>query len=649
MNTKTLIGLGIAVVVLAVLVVIRNQAQQPRSILDQVSLEPLVPAGLGTDEIHRLELYAGAAPEDRLVLIRDANDPEQWRLATHFDAPVDPQRIEQFLANAVGMRGEYRTNATTDEALAPFDLTDEAAFHVVGFGSSDDAARFHVLVGKSPSFRTVFVRRAGEPTVFVEEINLRHDAGVHAVEPLPGVDSPTPVAPPADPWIRKEIVSVASEDIETIEVTTPGRAIALARREPEPAPDGDEEVDEDVEAISVFPDPAAPEWLLAAGGPGPGGGNPKPAGVTSLLNRFANLRGETVVDPSQAAELGLEPPAYTVAITVANEDAPIILEGGRPDPNGPAYLRLAGSPHIYQVAAFAFEGIFPRASQLFDLPAVDLPLSALSEVISEGPGGRIHLRKGEEDEWVIVAPSAPLPVQQFALDDLARAASVWNPVDYVDEGVETGLDAPRYTVTAIRDDGESVAVRVGNPSPQGGHFVGFDASPVALRMSQTDFDQLFPHPRDLYQRALTAFEADEVVGVTVEDAAASFTLAREDADNGWLLTVDGAAHAADPAAVSAILRALTGLQASDIRFGQSEPPTAPASSVAISLADGSAVEMALGPAEDGERWLTLDGMAGVFAVTEIDAVRLLPAMDALRAEIPEEEIGMEPDEADPAS
>src|SRR5690606_31823028 len=102
-NTKTLVALGIAVAVMGAIVLVRNQSQQPASILEQVSLQPLVPEGLTAEQVTRLELYAGDAPDARVVLTRAAGSADEWRVASHFDAPVDTAKIREYLNNAVGL------------------------------------------------------------------------------------------------------------------------------------------------------------------------------------------------------------------------------------------------------------------------------------------------------------------------------------------------------------------------------------------------------------------------------------------------------------------------------------------------------------------------------------------------------------------
>ena len=349
MNKKTLIGLGIAAAVLVVLVLIRNQSDQPGNILEQVRLEPLVPAGLSTDDIARIELYKGAVPGERVVLARSAQDADEWLVASHFNAPVETQRIREFLANATGLRGEFRTTAQSDGALEPFELTDEAAFHVVGFGRADDTPLFHVLVGKSPEFRTVFVRQADNRTVYVEEIDLKRDAGIQ--QPFDVLDASV-ITPKPNHWIRTDLLALDTESVTRIEMTTPSRTVALERQAlpvPEPA-----ETEEDAE--DDLPPPAPEfEWVVAEGGPG---GPLKSVGMEGLVRRFGNLRGETIMDPALAADYGLEPPAYRLEVAVEGAESPTIIEAGRPDPTGPGYMRVAGNPHIYEVQSFTFEAVF---------------------------------------------------------------------------------------------------------------------------------------------------------------------------------------------------------------------------------------------------------------------------------------------------
>ena len=137
MKPKTLVPLLGVLVVLGVLVMVKQGQNRPVSITEQVKLTELLPADLEADDIDTLEIFAGGAPDEKLVLTRAAGG-EQWKVSTHFDAPVKESEIADYLDALVGLKGEFRAHAPSEEDLAGYDLTEDKGCHVVGRKSDSD-------------------------------------------------------------------------------------------------------------------------------------------------------------------------------------------------------------------------------------------------------------------------------------------------------------------------------------------------------------------------------------------------------------------------------------------------------------------------------------------------------------------------------
>src|SRR5690606_39009895 len=129
-------------------------------------------------DVVKVELATGAKPEEKLVLERDANDPDKWRLPSHYNAPVDKTKAETFVENVVGLKGEPRATAADEASLAAYDLGAEKALHVTVYkkDAADPVAK--LLVGKAPAFNQIFMRQDGSMDVFVVDKNLKSDAGI---------------------------------------------------------------------------------------------------------------------------------------------------------------------------------------------------------------------------------------------------------------------------------------------------------------------------------------------------------------------------------------------------------------------------------------------------------------------------------------
>jgi len=181
MKLKSLIPLVVIFAILAVLVVWKQSSQEEPTIVDQVQLNPLVPEGVSEDDVAVLELFAGATPDEKVVLTRVSTDPESWRVTTHFNAPANEEKIDEYLSNVLDLKGEPREEVTDDKGLAPYQLGTDTAFHIKGLTEGGEEPLFEVLVGKAPAPNQVFMRAADSQTVYTADVNLRRDAGLHAI------------------------------------------------------------------------------------------------------------------------------------------------------------------------------------------------------------------------------------------------------------------------------------------------------------------------------------------------------------------------------------------------------------------------------------------------------------------------------------
>ena len=160
MKLRSLIPLAIILVLLLGVVVLRRTGQEELTLTEEVELRQLVPADIEAADIAKLELYAGGAPDEKVVLARSEAE-DRWRVPTHYNAPVKPDKIEKFLDSLKSLQGEFRAAAEDEAALESYNLSEESGFHIAGYKIGSESPDFHVLVGKTPGYGTVFIRQSG--------------------------------------------------------------------------------------------------------------------------------------------------------------------------------------------------------------------------------------------------------------------------------------------------------------------------------------------------------------------------------------------------------------------------------------------------------------------------------------------------------
>ena len=626
MKPKKLLPLIIILVVLAGLVFLRKQGAEAPSIVQEANLRTLIPDALKVDDIGRIELYAGASLDEKVVLTRE---DDGWRVTSHFGAPVKGDTIDGFLGKLVKMKGEFRAKADTETAQETYQLKGDQAFHVQAFKKGSDTAEVDLLLGKAPSSTSVFMCKAGEDDVYVEGTNLRRDAGVFS-------DDVTS-APTASHWLNKDILKLTEDSITKVTLNMPDKSLTFEKRvvEKEPAEEPVDDAGDDATVLvdaapPVVPDPIEYEWVLASGGAGVPHTESR---LTSLISSLANFNATDVVDPALNADWGLAPPAFAGTISIDGEED-VVIEGGRPERSGDGYIRLANAAHetVYKVSSFTFERLFPKGSDMFMLPTLGVTASDITHIEIEQPEGNIVLDKASGD-WKVVAPPVNLTVQDTAISTLVSTLGNWTPNDYADEATLAGDFARMLRVTA-GDRTRTISVG-GDAASVKGSYAKVDGEALLLAMGESDITKLFLKARDVYALTLLDIEESGVAKVEAKYSGGEFSL---DANAGdWTLNAGDGTHVADSFKSSDLVSTLAALQAKSFRFDVFEATWTPYLALDMTLNDGTSYKFNVGPEKNGVHLLSLSGQSNLFELAKSDVDEIIAQLDGVSAPEPEPE------------
>ena len=475
MDLKKLIIPLIVLALLGGLVVWKNSGKEEISIVDQAKFESLNPPDLNVDTISKLELYAGATPEEKVVLVKTG---EAWRVTSHFNAPAKTETVDDFIKKLLELRGEFRTEAADDAGLAEYELQDAQAFHVAAYTSAEGDAAMNLLAGKAADYRTVFLRKTDDMRIFVEGVNLRSEAGIY------GEDAAK--APEASKWLDKDIVKIEQSEISKLSLVTPDKILTVEKQE---VPNE--------EAAPVEP-PAAPAatkivWAVTEGGME--GATLDQATVSGLLSKLKTLTATDIVDPAALADYGLDAPAFKFAVTLADRE--VVLEGGRPDPAGNGYLRVAGAEPavVYEMSSYSFDPLFPKGSDFFDLPGWTIAPASITAIEVQGPEGLVQIVK-EGDNWTVASPKKDLEVQSAALVGLTSAISMLKPAEVCKAGVAPGTFDT--TVTVTHATGVNILQVGGSAKSMNGRYARLDDRSEIIILRNADVERILVTADDVY-------------------------------------------------------------------------------------------------------------------------------------------------------
>ena len=237
--------------------------------------------------------------------------------------------------------------------------------------------------------------------------------------------------------------------------------------------------------------------------------------------------------------------------------------GGRPDPDGPGYVRMEGVETSYRLEARNFEKLFPAGARFFDIDAYgEAPKAGgISAVIVKGAAVPMEFRRGD-DGWSVMAPDKQLRLKPDAMRKLTRRLATWRPGDYADGPPEArGLAEPADAVTFRHgEEGALVTLNLGDESPvTGGRYVRVGGEGPIVTMKPDDVRAAHPEPMTLFDDAFVDVRAGEIEAIELRGVEPGFKLTRE--DGLWYLASGDAKVAADGGAAQQLANRIALLRA----------------------------------------------------------------------------------------
>ncbi len=661
MKLKKLVPLVVILIILAALAAYRLAQDEPVDIREAARIIDLIPADIDAEDVTRVELYAGAHADNRVVLARDAAD-DAWRVASRYNAPANSAEIDAFAATLLSLEAQYRASAPEDVHREPYGLKNGQAFHIEGYAEDDDPL-FHIKSGRAASPQTVFVTRAGDDAVYVAALDLRAEAGVAGPH----------AAPSHQAWLDRELLALDPDEVEEIELTMPDKRLLLTRAsgEEDPPEDGaannspgdrvipdaaegasvgfaaqEPEMPVNIENLELFapedegeplglqpgfdmaPDQPmgrqdhvetpAHEWTLAEGGPG---APVRDEGIDTILRAMGGLQAEDVVDPTD--DWGLDEAPFRADIRLVGNPEELTILASRPEPTGPGYVRIESTRGdlVYQLEPRRFEQLFPRGGDLFELPRLDLDTDDLARIELTQPEGTATLIRSEDsEEWEIESPTADLNVNHGAIETMAAGLARWRAADYADSMDALGAGERRVRFETHGGDVHEIVAGETSRSIDGVYARLDDRDPL-LAMTRSDLRRVFVEPRNLYERTLVDLATGDLASLGIAREEDSYWLQRR--EDSWLLSQDGTFQDAGDEAANRLARSLVNLQANDILFDATELPGGVLATIQFATLDDEEYTLTIGEEEDGHHPALFTGVSQVLLLTDFDVADLL--------------------------
>ncbi|MFQ5653792.1 MAG: DUF4340 domain-containing protein, partial [Planctomycetota bacterium] len=306
-------------------------------------------AAIRKESVTRIELAIG---EDSFILAREGDSwiaPEMWGY------PADETAVNNLLKGVRSIEdAELRGESSASHPR--FQVDREKGWHVQLSGDSKGLP-ISFTVGKGDGFERCFLRLGDADVVYSVRPNLSFSTGLTGTEIRPSS------------WVDRGVFKLPEgTEVEAVALTTPEGAIRLESTLEEEAPPVEEEP-----GPEAAPPPAAKEriWRVVE----PESFAPDETVVRGLTNYLRNVTARDAVDPSQAAECGLEPPERAISFRLTDGAEVEISFGKEWQPGegetsqGKAYYaRRKGDRRVFVVASYVRDGLFKTLEQLRPSP-----------------------------------------------------------------------------------------------------------------------------------------------------------------------------------------------------------------------------------------------------------------------------------------
>ncbi len=248
--------------------------------------------------------------------------------------------------------------------------------------------------------------------------------------------------------------------------------------------------------------------------------------VQTLLGSLESLEADEVVEENAGnlADFGLEPPRFTVAVTVSG-GAPVRLAVGAktPDENG-LYARLPDRPRVFTIPAHLEGSLDKKPFDLRDRDLLHVKRDAVSAITVTVPEGSFALGRDDKGEWTFRAP-VNTRAGRWAVDGLLgsleglRIESVVTESATARELAAQGLEKPARLLTLSLADGGTRTLEIGGATPDKKRYARLAGSPQVVVIPPALADDLAKGMSEYRAKRLLDVATYEVKAIEVVSPA----------------------------------------------------------------------------------------------------------------------------------
>ncbi|MFH1798267.1 MAG: DUF4340 domain-containing protein [Candidatus Omnitrophota bacterium] len=130
---------------------------------------------INPSDVHIIEVRKTGEKEDSLELKKD--EQGQWQVSSHENKQADAEKIENFIKEIAGLKGELRSSDA--ELLADYGISDEEAVIIEALDKDGNVKETFLAGTKTPGYGSSFLRKPGSKEVYIVNKNIFQLLGLY--------------------------------------------------------------------------------------------------------------------------------------------------------------------------------------------------------------------------------------------------------------------------------------------------------------------------------------------------------------------------------------------------------------------------------------------------------------------------------------
>ena len=231
-------------------------------------------------------------------------------------------------------------------------------------------------------------------------------------------------------------------------------------------------------------------WIVASMGNYPADSE----GITELLSKIAEFKNTQRVsnNPDKQADFEVDSTGVEAKLMDANDKLLAHLFVGKTTPGFlSSYVRPANANDVY-VAQGYLQSVFDKGTRTWkDRTIFNFNKGIVTQLNISSPEETVELRLDADGTWQMLKPVASA-VKQTEVDSLLTTLSELDTDDFAetpDDLGAYGLDMPQSTISAVRNDGTTATLHIGNEE-EGKLYVKRDDTDTVFRLFKSNADRL---------------------------------------------------------------------------------------------------------------------------------------------------------------